>query len=625
MPTVAFVSPTAVPLHRNTKDAITGHVSVLNRAKSSPRMADSFSSNNRMSIANFVSILAKSARISVTAVAFAIIAGSPTLPCHARTRQSKHEAPVITMTDQVPNFSLPSQKERSGRFNTGSVAGIARTVVSVAVKKVVPAAGIIALAVWAVSKVLRRAQEKQLRDFQSQLQSFSSMLDLDASKLDLGSANSPKNKTDRISTSPDTASRGSQRYKFRTDEQETESEQIAEKVRLDLFQGSKPETSLDPSASNLERKAASTESSANTTSQVPPGQGDMQDDSSIKPIVPETPYERAIGLALDAVQEVGMTPSDVAAGLEESRDEASMSVEDAKIAFSKYMSRVVSAQVDRAVIVLSHEPTEAAPTGTPEQAMEGMKLLNHLASTMKVAGELAQACGFVTGLAYVGSLANTERIREELYRSYAVFCLSDEARVKDKSAVQGLLDMQMLLSLSDSRAEAVNREIAKGMFQVAVSSAMADGSLNDESKDALQLLKKAFSELLDSDSADNIISEVSVMRAMYSLQQLLQEQGVNEEDVAELRKMCADLGVDVDEVMRNADAMGDALGPEAKQFVGGLRALLQDDKGEMADNIGNLMANAALEVASSESENSEQSGTQGTSQGNTWDNNSQPS
>lgn len=87
------------------------------------------------------------------------------------------------------------------------------------------------------------------------------------------------------------------------------------------------------------------------------------------------------------------------------------------------------------------------------------------------------------------------------------------------------------------------------------------------------------------------------MRAMYSLQQLLAEQGVSDEDVTELRKMCADLGVDIDEMMKNADQMGDALGPEAQQFVGGLRALLKDgDASGMVDGIGNMMASAGLDA-----------------------------
>jgi hypothetical protein len=220
---------------------------------------------------------------------------------------------------------------------------------------------------------------------------------------------------------------------------------------------------------------------------------------------------------------------------------------------------------------------------------------------MRIASEIAQGANLVTGLAYVGAHAGDVAVRQDLYRSYAVYMLSDESRVRDDSALQGLVDMQMLLSLSDEKAETINREIAKGMFQVAVSSAMADGSLTPESRKALEELKSSFGEFLDGSAADNIVSEVAVMRAMYSLQQLLQDQGVNEEDIAQLRKMCSDLGVDIDEMMRNADAMGDSLGPDVKQFVGGLRSLLNEGdsaaKAAMADSIGSMMANAAVDTS----------------------------
>jgi hypothetical protein len=128
---------------------------------------------------------------------------------------------------------------------------------------------------------------------------------------------------------------------------------------------------------------------------------------------------------------------------------------------------------------------------------------------------------------------------------------------------------------------------------VAVSSAMADGSMDAESKEALEQLKGSFGDFLDGGSADNIVSEVAVMRAMHSLQQLLAEQGVSDSDVAELRKMCSDLGVNIDEMMANADSMGDALGPEAKQFVGGLRSLLND--GDGGAGLANAAANSSTD------------------------------
>lgn len=556
----------------------------------------------------FFANVVKAARFSFAVAAFAITAGFAAPPCHARLGRSKNEGPVITMTDQVPNFSLPSQNKQTSRQNQNSASSVARTVLIFAAKRVVPAAGAVAIAVWVFNRIVRRTQEKQLRDFKSQLESFSSMLDLDVSKLDNGIEVDDKNKTDRSRTTIDDATRRSQRFNFETQDQNTESEQIAAKVRLDLFQGAKSEkdTAVKATAAGTGSDNLRVDSSVEANDEILAGQkiAQAKDDamSSNDVVTPQSPYEQVMSMALGAIENLGMKPSDLAPRLEEARQKESMSLDDAKLAFNKYMSRVVSAHIDRALCTLARDSSQGSPTGTPEEAAEGMKLLNRLAQTMSVVAELAKFCGLVTGLVYVGSLVTTDRIREDFYRSYAVFCLSDESRVKDNSAMQSLLDMQMLLSVSDARAEAVNKEIAKGMFQVAVSSAMADGNLNAESKDALEQLKSAFGELLEGNSADNIISEVSVMRAMYSLQQLLQEQGVSKDDVQELRKMCADLGVDVDEMLRNADAMGDALGPEAKQFVGGLRALLKNDSSNVPDDVRNATASAALDAASKESE-----------------------
>lgn len=59
---------------------------------------------------------------------------------------------------------------------------------------------------------------------------------------------------------------------------------------------------------------------------------------------------------------------------------------------------------------------------------------------------------------------------------------------------------------------------------------------------------------------------------------LFSESGVREDDVGTLRKMCADLVGDVLEMMKNADALGSVLGPDAKQFVESLRAILGEVK-----------------------------------------------
>lgn len=449
----------------------------------------------------------------------------------------------------------------------------------IATRRVAPAIAIIALAAWGVNQLLQRAKAKQLRDFQSQLQSFSSMLDLDAAGLQSAAETSSASEMAK-----QFMQKGAKRYKFRTAEEETEAEQIAAQVRLDLFSSS-PKPS-DGAAAGASATASSTADSASTF--VPPRPMD--------PVVAGTPYEEAIVAALRSVEEENTPVADAATNLSKAQELDGLDTEAAKPAFNKFVSRFVSEEVDKAITVLKVAGGASPDQMSPEHATTGLVHLRRVALLMQNARKLAEATGLIAGLAYVGAYADDHRVREELYRSFAVLCLSDEDAVQNQAALQGLADMQTLLSLSDQRAEEMNKEIAKGMFQVAVSSAMADGGMTNESKEALDQLKSIFGGLLDG-SADNIISEVAVMRAMYALQQMIQEEGVSEQDVADLKKMCSDLGVDIDEMMTNADAMGDALGPEAKQFVGGLRTLLKEDSATNAKEIGDMIANAALDAA----------------------------
>lgn len=73
-----------------------------------------------------------------------------------------------------------------------------------------------------------------------------------------------------------------------------------------------------------------------------------------------------------------------------------------------------------------------------------------------------------------------------------------------------------------------------------------------------------------------MVGEVAVMRVMVALQALLRQAPVARADVAALRAMCDDLAVDVSAMLDDAEALGGALGPEAKKFVAALRALFQD-------------------------------------------------
>lgn len=484
-------------------------------------------------------------RLTKFAASFAAIAAL-SLPAAANARGKYGEG--VTLTDQVPNFTLPSRE--AALQEPGSSNGVFVKLFNIA-KKVTPVVGVLALIVWATGRILRRAQEKQLRDFQAQLQSFSSMLDLDTAAVTKSTAQEAAEATGMAKQILEKSTR---RYKMRNEEAVDKSvpEDIESKVRLDLFRA------------GGSGRAGAQKTSAATSDKEKAGR---RDGSDIQDVVPENDFERAVAACLSDESASDEAPLKAAIQkIEDARVQCSMSVEESERALNSFVSRVVSVQIDRAAAHLDSDDRES------------LKNLHELAVTMRASQAIAKESKHGSGLKYVGAHAGEEKTREALYRRYAVFCLSSQERMKDN--LQSLADMQALLSVSDAHAETINTEIAKGMFQIAVSAAMADGSLDEASRNALEKLKTSFGDFLEAGAADSIMSEVAVMRAMYSLQQLLQEQGVSEDDVRELRRMCSELGVDIDEMLQNADALGNVLGPEAKEFVESLRELLSESEGK---------------------------------------------
>lgn len=457
------------------------------------------------------------------------------------------------MTDQVPNFTLPSQEAAIQRAEDRNPLLVRTFTVA---KRVVPVLAAVALGVWGVFTLLKKAKERQLRDFQTQLQSFSSMLDLDAPP------QSDQNVMESAKVAKQILETSSKRYKFRNaDHPETEDD-VASKVRLDLF------------------KAGG--SATDTASHQPTSTSTLD----VVEVVPESEFEKAIAQAIATVETAEQSENTTALeALKTAREAAGLSEAESKAVFDAFLSRVVSAHIDRAAVNIDSDDRES------------LKNLHELALTMTA----AKILGPDGSLKYTGAHAEQEQTREALYRRYAVFSLSSEERVRD--GLQSLDDMQRLLSVTDARAETINTEIAKGMFQVAVSAAMADGSMKEEDREALDKLKDSFGELLEEESAESITSEVAVMRAMYALQQLLQEQGVTADDVKQMRSMCKDLGVDIEDMLSNADTLGNALGPEAKEFVENLRTLLSDipeGDSDMVTTTGKVI-DTSSEPATSES------------------------
>ncbi|EME31276.1 uncharacterized protein Gasu_15150 [Galdieria sulphuraria] len=173
-------------------------------------------------------------------------------------------------------------------------------------------------------------------------------------------------------------------------------------------------------------------------------------------------------------------------------------------------------------------------------------------------------------LKYSGT-ANEKEV-EAAYRLLAIHFFSSESRIKD--GMEKLPFVQRYLKLSDEKFHNLNQEVAKAIFQVAVSNTLSEGKLDDESREALETLKRSFTKMIDNESAENIISEVGLMRVMYALQQILKEQQFGDEDIQMLKSMCEQLGVDLESLLKTAEDMGDNMGPQVKEFVHQLRSFL---------------------------------------------------
>lgn len=283
----------------------------------------------------------------------------------------------------------------------------------------------------------------------------------------------------------------------------------------------------------------------------------------------------------------------VASGLRSAISSAGVAVPSSRPAFIAYASALVSATIDAAAGDVGNDAKgatalmdrlAAASAAITRASVLSRELYGEGPSpSLATDGNAKSAPTAPLDLTYVGAYKGAPAQQEELYRRYAVWCLSSEQRVS--SDVQSLVDMQALLGVSDARAEAINTDIAKGMFDVAVNAAMADGDLDEENRKQLQVLKDSFGELLDGDAAAAggggaaggvPTDSATALKTMGALQELLKNQQVTAEDVAELRRLCKQMGVDIDDMLASADAMGSQLPAEAKQFVESLRGLLKE-------------------------------------------------
>lgn len=224
------------------------------------------------------------------------------------------------------------------------------------------------------------------------------------------------------------------------------------------------------------------------------------------------------------------------------------------------VSRLVSTAVDDVVDMVETRDAQV------------MGALGVLSNTMRAAQVVAP--GLM--LNYMGNKLGTETSLEDMYRRYAVYCMSTEQRLVED--LESLNEMQHFLDVRESKAQDINTEVAGGMFQMAVSAAMASGVVSDEDRRRLETLKACFGKYLNDTTADSIMKEVMAMRTMYALQQMVQQDNTSEKDVEQLQKMCHDLGGDIEEVVRNADVVGNALGVEVNDFAVRLRSILLGPK-----------------------------------------------
>jgi len=528
-------------------------------------------------------------------------------------------SPVVTMTDQTSSFSLPSQLAAGGGRAAGGAAAGGATALDRAVrtaKKVAPGVAVTAVVIGGGGAAVKTWRDRRLRAFQQQLSGLDSIfgdLGLDSPA---GGPGAPAAPVDTAQMAKDILERSKTRYKFRDDDPPMKSAAPTggagadANVQLDLFKNAAgtggaaapvaaPPTGDAPAAGtpafDMNEDEIPAPPPGTTTAIKLPGAASpgavrkvTGDGSGAPPAIgvppPSTGVEMAVAAAFSSTSS---DSSAVATGLRSAIVATGTEVSASRTAFDAYASALVSATIDSAAGDVGNDAKGATAlmdrlAAASAAITRASVLSRELYGDGGAAAAGKDAPPVPLKLTYVGAYKGAAAQQEELYRRYAVWCLSSEQRVS--SDVQSLVDMQALLGVNDARAEAINTDIAKGMFDVAVNAAMADGDLDDENRKQLQVLKDSFGDLLDGDAAAAAggapggapADSATALKTMGALQELLKHQQVTSEDVAELRRLCKQMGVDIDDMLASADAMGSQLPAEAKQFVESLRGLLKE-------------------------------------------------
>eukprot|EP00178_Gracilaria_changii_P013725 TRINITY_DN386_c0_g4_i1.p1 TRINITY_DN386_c0_g4~~TRINITY_DN386_c0_g4_i1.p1 ORF type:complete len:632 (+),score=85.09 TRINITY_DN386_c0_g4_i1:247-1896(+) len=455
-------------------------------------------------------------------------------------RQTIAKQSVITITDQVPNFTLPSQEEALRRDH--SQQNILVNTLN-GVKKVAPTVLITGASIWALNAVYKRAQQRRLRDFQEQLRS-SSYEAFGSSSLFQG--NSDSHGPTPLSKPPQKQNRF--KFRNRTDSSFAGQEDMSSQVKLDIFQ------------------TKDTENTKKAANEVYEG---------IEDAVPTSALERAIEeyIASDFSKDADARKTALSE-VSEARQASGLSDRAFRSVAEAYISRALSAKLDRAIASFSFDESEG---------------LRSLCFAVKIIDD-AEDIDRSLKLTYNGIHRGNEAEKEDLYRRYAVHCFTDQEQLERE--ISRLQKLQNLLKIDQRRSEALMADVSKVMFQVAVSAAMMDGEGKDANMDSVKGLYESFSKLVDEGSAESITSEVAVMRIMYALQMLLQQEG-SLKDVEGFGKMCKELGVDIDELISRVGVLEKTLGTDATQFVDELREIVKAAGEDYVDNSQGQKASAS--------------------------------
>lgn len=499
----------------------------------------------------------------IVASMFAVMCGLPTIAI-AREKKS-----VLTMTDRVSSFTLPSQeaaleRERMEEERSQS-QGILVKCRKIAIT-ILPPVGSVLVVVWVASRLMKRAQNRQIREFQQQLEAFSNNLNipnLDFEPTDKDAEQSAKSRA----PSPQTVT---------PPQAESESD-AGDNVQLEIFRkagGDKAQTGSGGREDSVTTGDAASSSGAGATGATV----EVESDPGLTDT--ERSWEKMIIECMSLCAEIRAKKSEnyeqVVNLLRDSENKTHLNDPVYRVLTTRTVSRVLSSKID-GVISAFVENTESRISGAIVQ-------LSHALEGARIIGNNVDMTG---SLRYIGGTTQSKvldpQVRmnglENVYRRYAMHCLSSGNKMTQE--LKALDELQRILEINDERAEKINAEIASGMLQAAVAAASTDANLSEADRRTLDSLTQAFGADTGgtsasgtgtgtgSGSSDNVggsqtgMSETAVLKMMQAIQQMMAVQdgdGNSQDDMELLKNLCDELGVDFEEVIRNAEKFGDQFG-----------------------------------------------------------------